>query len=583
MSLHRSATLVILLCLGGAAMAQQDPSRDVYADTWVATDAHGRTLPTAAECGPPRPDKVIGIFYFLWLGNHSKGLHDISQILSANPDDPPWGPLHAFHHWGRPKLGYYFMDDPFVIEKHCQMLTDAGVDVLFFDVTNAVTYDATVERLCEVYTRLRAAGRPTPQFAFLCHSKEGEVAQRLYDTWYAKERYPELWFRWHEKPLLLAKPEALSEPLRDYFEARESWAWTRPKSWFGDGRDKWPWLDDFPQQPGWHDTPDKPEQLTVAVASHPTRNVGRSFHDGQEPPPDQQDPAAGPFFAEQWRRVAEVDPELVFITGWNEWVAQRFTRPEQGGPGMMAGQPLKPGDSYFVDAYTQEYSRDIEPMAGGHGDNYYYQMVDGIRRFKGVRPVPVASAMKTIDLTAGDAPWADVGPEYRDARGDIPHRDFRGFGDEHYDNTSGRNDIVTAKVARDSERLYFQVTCAAPISKPDGSWMWLLLDTDSRHETGWEGYDFLVNYGYRGGATATVARNLGGRFEWSAVGEATIVADGASLRLSLPRALVGLSAEPLQFDFKWADSLPDPCEAADFIDQGDVAPSGRFNYRYRSE
>ena len=38
----------------------------------------------------------------------------------------------------------------------------------------------------------------------------------------------------------------------------------------------------------------------------------------------------------------------------------------------------------FVDEFDQEHSRDIEPMKGGHGDNYYYQMVDYIRRYKGL-------------------------------------------------------------------------------------------------------------------------------------------------------------------------------------------------------
>jgi len=575
-------SLVVLL-LGGALMAQPPPVRDVYADTWVATDGLGRVLPTAAECGSPRPDKVVGIFYFLWLGNHTTVLHDITQILAADPANPPWGPLHAFHHWGRPRLGYYFMDDPFVIEKHAQMLTDAGVDVVFLDVTNAVTYDATVQRVGEVYTRLRAAGRPTPQFAFLCHSKEGEVAQRLYDTWYAPGKFRELWFLWRGRPLILAKPEALSESLRQYFEVRESWAWTGPESWFGDGRDKWPWLDDYPQKPGWHAAPDQPEQLTVAVASHPTRNIGRSFHNGAQPPPDQVQPDQGLFFAEQWRRVAEVDPQVVFITGWNEWVAQRFTRPEQGGPAMMAGRPLRPGDSFFVDAYTQEFSRDIEPMAGGHGDQYYYQMVAGIRRFKGVRPGPVAGPPLSAPPGLAAADWAPVGPEYRDAAGDLPRRDFRGFGDEHYRNDTGRNDILLTKVARDTANLYFLVECAAPLTPPDGSpWMWLLLDLDGRRETGWEGYDFIVNHGYRGGERTTVARHIGGRFAWQTVGEATLRCEGARLLVTVPRALLGVGADPLTFDFKWADNLPADCTAADFIDQGEVAPSGRFNYRYRS-
>jgi hypothetical protein len=36
----------------------------------------------------------------------------------------------------------------------------------------------------------------------------------------------------------------------------------------------------------------------------------------------------------------------------------------------------------FVDEFIQEFSRDIEPMNGGHGDNYYYQLVDYVRRYK---------------------------------------------------------------------------------------------------------------------------------------------------------------------------------------------------------
>ena len=28
-------------------------------------------------------------------------------------------------------------------------------------------------------------------------------------------------------------------------------------------------------------------------------------------------------FEEQWSYALEVDPEMVFVTGWNEWIAQR--------------------------------------------------------------------------------------------------------------------------------------------------------------------------------------------------------------------------------------------------------------------
>ncbi|MBI3851860.1 MAG: hypothetical protein HY298_16515 [Verrucomicrobia bacterium] len=39
---------------------------DVFADTWVATDGAGRTLPGLKECGPVKSDKWVGIFYWTW-------------------------------------------------------------------------------------------------------------------------------------------------------------------------------------------------------------------------------------------------------------------------------------------------------------------------------------------------------------------------------------------------------------------------------------------------------------------------------------------------------------------------------------
>jgi len=120
---------------------------DTYSDTWVATDALGRALPTTDAAGPPRAGKTVGIFYFLWLGRHGEqGPFDISKILAEdptainNPASPLWGPMHVLHHWGQPLLDYYISDDDFVLRKHAQMLTDAGVDMVVFDVTNQLTY-----------------------------------------------------------------------------------------------------------------------------------------------------------------------------------------------------------------------------------------------------------------------------------------------------------------------------------------------------------------------------------------------------------------------------------------------------------
>ena len=43
--------------------------------------------------------------------------------------------------FGEPLFGYYLASDEWVMRKHLQMLTDAGIDFTVFDTTNAVTYD----------------------------------------------------------------------------------------------------------------------------------------------------------------------------------------------------------------------------------------------------------------------------------------------------------------------------------------------------------------------------------------------------------------------------------------------------------
>ena len=149
--------LPILLCAAAVNSLAAEPLWDTFADTWVATDALGRALPTNAITGHPKPNKTVGIFYFTWLGQHDHVVYDISKILAANPTDPQWGPAGRFHFWGQPLFGYYQSADEFVIRKHAQMLTDAGVDVIILDVTNASTYRNVCMTICKVYDDIRKA------------------------------------------------------------------------------------------------------------------------------------------------------------------------------------------------------------------------------------------------------------------------------------------------------------------------------------------------------------------------------------------------------------------------------------------
>jgi hypothetical protein len=534
-------------------LAAQPPQ--LTADTWAATDSLGRTLPGLDECGPQRRGRQVGIFYFVWHGAHGQsGPHDITKLTEAD-DKPDWAAPGVFHHWGQPEWGYYLADDHYVLRQHASLLADAGVDVAIIDVTNGFVYQQQVAALFAAWDEHRRLGNPTPKIAFLANSQANQVTRQLYEQWYRSGRYRELWFMWQGKPLLLARRGEVDEDIRDFFTLRQSWAWSSAP-WFGDGRDRWPWLDHTPQQPGWH-VEGQPEAISVAVAQHPTSNIGRSHHRGVQPQPEAQQPEQGIYFAEQWQRAREVDPPFVFVTGWNEWVAQRFIKQPNTPPTHMIGKPLQAGDTYFVDLFNQEYSRDIEPMRGGHGDAYYWQLVAEVRRYKGVTDQPPRGV-------------------YYDTRGDIVHRDHPRWGAaSNYVERSGRNDIVSATFESNAATCRFAVECAEPLTPAtDSHWMQLLIDIDRDPATGWRGYDLVVNRIRRNDETSDIEPLTTAGTPGPAMATARLRIEGARLVVEIPRHLLGDGLHDLEFH--WCDNQA--VGDRDFGSRGDHAPNRRFNY-----
>lgn len=573
------ASVLLLLSVNSNVAAE---FIDTQPDTWAAVDGLGRAAPNHDQVGDPRPGKSVGLFYFLWLGQHrTAGPYDITRILATQPEalrrptTNPWGPEYHFHHWGEPLFGYYIADDAWVLRKHAQMLSDALVDVVIFDVSNQETYPKVYRKLCEVWTQVRRDGGSTPHIAFFApFGDDSTVLSRLYNELYKAGDFADLWFRWKGKPLILARKKSAPPEMQETFAFRPH----GPDYFSGPtGPNQWQWLQIHPQQPYYSDT-NKVEQVSVSVAQNASgkrlcafseaNTYGRSWHDGAR---DERPDAVlhGLNFAEQWKRALELDPEFIFITGWNEWIAMRL--PEFNG----VHEPVM-----FVDQFTQEYSRDVEPMNGGHWDNYYYQMVSGIRRFKGVRPAPAAPRPTTIQIDGDFSDWAGVQPEFRDDRGDTMHRDHPGYDDAgRYVNKTGRNDFVLLKVAADNRTVGFYARTASAITPhTDPNWMLLYINADNDLATGSESYDFRVNRTLRG-QTKSVIEKAGTTGTWTAIGEVEYRVSGNELELALPRrTLRPRDDSPLRLGFKWADNIQRDNDVMEFTVSGDTAPNARFQY-----
>jgi hypothetical protein len=82
----------------------------------------------------------------------------------------------------------------------------------------------------------------------------------------------------------------------------------------------------------------------------------------------------------------------------------------------------------------------------------------------------------------------------------------------------------------------------------------------------------------------TVERHIAG-WQWREVATATMRVADHELHLAIPRQALGLTTNStrLTLDFQWADNLQHPGDLMDFYVSGDVAPEGRFRFRYESQ
>ena len=598
------APVLVMICLiatESIASAQNSPIIPIGNANWTATDDLGRSLPTYQQVGPPKPDRWVGLFYWQWhetMRNWTS--YNVTDWLKTHPGfkdwviNPPGGPEHPEWYWGEPLFGYYRSDDPWVIRKHLIMISDAGVDFLYFDYTNAQVYDKELHTFLNVAEDLKAQGVKVPKLTFFLNYQPEWKVEHLYTHWYKPGKYNDMWFMWDGKPLLMSPmptdPKTLKNPvllpeIQKYFTFRPTWAFQDAKK----EPTKWRFMDNNPQRPALG--PDgKIEQMPVS------KSLGGPIWDNMKtggvsctpthiPVYNDQwvspDAPKGLFFQYQWDRAEKVHPPILLVTGWNEWTAAVWEQPGV----VFLGRTTKAGQGYIVDEFNEDFDRDIEPMKGGYRDNFYWQFVANMRRYKGMLPPQKASGPKRILMNGSLAQWNGVAPVFHSPKGSLADRDWDGSPKgTHYVNRSARNDIILAQVARDRDTLYFRVHTAKPISSPSGkSWMILMIDADGNPKTGWHGYDYLVNRSRKGDA-CSVEKNLGGKWGWKRAGTARIWWKGEDMFIAVPRGLVGMgnAHKPLSFNFKWADNIPETPSVMDFYSDGDTAPPDRFSFHYEA-
>ncbi len=588
----------------------------VQPDTWVFTDGLGRTSLTYEDVGPLRDNKTVAMFYWTWhtggfLTDEPVNLQEYSEKYPEAMRDynhEVWQGTSTYW-WNESIYGFYSGEDPWVLRKQAGLLTNAGVDVIFTDNTNGDhTWYAAYNALLKEWDDAMTDGMETPKLSFLLpfwdQSYTNMQVSSIYQDIYRTGKYQNLWYYFDGKPMLMAIPASFN-PNKSPVEKEISGFFTfraGQPGYLVDHTDyrTWGWLSMYPQAKYYASSKDKSneivEQITVGIAMNHNYELhelaamsgdniaGRSYTSTYPDRFEKEGAEASKWgynFAEQWNYALEVDPSVVFVTGWNEFRVGRYESWPESGP---AATP-----NAFPDQFNDEFSRDIEPTKGDLKDHYYYQLVNFVRRYKGANPIPTPSAKTTIDLSAGQEQWKAVEPYFGAYIGNTEHRDSKGYGDLYYTETSGRNDIIGAQVARDDEYVYFNVECAADITPyTDKLWMTLYLDTDQGNQ-GWETFEYVINKSAASADTVVLEKFSGNGYESTKVADCAYTVDGRYMTVKVAKSDLGLSGDTYTINFSWTDNVHDEGDyekfsgdIMDFYVSGDVAPGARFKFSYVS-
>lgn len=568
----------------------------------AGVDQFGRSFGTVNGF---KEDRKVGMFYWPWIGQpYASGVYDATKIRAlsdglgvlTDPEkyDPSVSPSGQAHFWGEPLWGYYNSEDEWVIRKQMQMLTMAGVDFIFFDHTNALIYPEVLLKVCAVIQELVDEGWNPPRVCSYTHSHSFATVRWLYSVLYGKNLYPDTWYRVDGKPVVIAytdpaddlaeaakrndsayQPGELSPEIRDFFHFyKPDWPFdpTYP--------DGFTWIEwSFPQP-----LHTESQMMNVTVASHPmvpmsfslTRenwiNWGRGW-DPERQENVEEDVDKGTFFQAQWDHAIEVDPPTVAVGGWNEWIAYK---------------QIWDGEYMLCDAATKEYSRDIEPMAGGYQDAFYLQLIANIRRYKGLEGGDAGEPRRSIDISGRPSQWDAVSYVVRNVDSKQIARDSYGVSRTvRYTHPAPDNRLLEVRVAHDRSNLYFFLKAKEAFSHPDasGKWLNIFIGRGTPSSKGWEGYEYVLGSTVSDDGSLSVGM-LGPDGSVSEVGTARCTVAGDVIQVAVSRKTLALDGRSLKdvepgFYFKVAMGVDDPSDIMDYYKSGSVMPMGRLSYQYR--
>lgn len=334
----------------------------------------------------------IGVFYHTWHCPSSQDVHDVTQCLAGAEAWPPWPSdpnTQTSFWWGEPAAGYYCLtNNTSLLTQHAVMLRDMGADFVFVDVTN---HNYNTSALCaqpeemiiqpfislvDVWSTIPGAPKIVPWVPVSdCPSYLPPSSCTQPDDRYMVYTLLDLLagtgmaFDYQGKPLLLVT-ENSTYPISSSKLAVLSASYTIRVMWAfePEGTQKWSYLEGCDADPlDGQPCDQRISEYGGAIEQFPiTTAYGADYmsHTNTATPKHY-----GKTFRKQFETLFN-NPEIPIatITGWNEWIVGRWPC---GSLLCDCANSFDQTYGCFLDQFTDEYNRDIEPANNATGDYYY--------------------------------------------------------------------------------------------------------------------------------------------------------------------------------------------------------------------
>lgn len=244
-------------------------------------------------------------------------------------DTRDWDNIEEFGGPYHPLAGYYRSDDPAVLRRQLYDMRRTGIDAIVYDVFSTGKWELTdlprdkvlkllVEALSDQYQEPRKLQLIIWLEKYLDNPT---VEQYDYALNYVREHLAErdFYFRFNGKPLVVAFLNGRNDAINEIECKTNDIEIRRIRPYYSD---VWCYVDFYPQSlnkewmvvsPGFDDYLEN-----AYIATHVRRDERAYLEEIREKRlfADRED---GAFLERQMLRARQIDPAIIFISGWNDW------------------------------------------------------------------------------------------------------------------------------------------------------------------------------------------------------------------------------------------------------------------------